>query len=200
MKKVFFALAIAIGVSSAAQAQVTLGIKAGASLANYNGDDWKDMDSKGLVGFHGGVTLNAPITSDGFFSIQPELLYSQKGWRLEEDGEKFTSRVHNIDLPILARINADGFIFEAGPQIGFLAGATTKYEGSLGEAKDSDTDGYNKLDFGYVAGVGYQFSSGPNLGIRYNGGISGVFEKVDGESLKVHNSVFQFYVGYTFKK
>jgi hypothetical protein len=64
---------------------------------------------------------------------------------------------------------------------------------------------------GYVAGIGYQLTSGLSLGLRYTGDISQVYKdgasraypiKAGGPSNginpNVHNSVFQFQVAYGF--
>ncbi|QIL76913.1 porin family protein [Hymenobacter sp. HDW8] len=204
MKKVFLSFLLTAGVASFSHAQgVQLGLRAGVNLANYAGEgkktfeDFAGVELKQLVGFHGGVTLNAPLSSDGFFSLQPELLYSQKGFRIEEDDAKQTVRHHFIDLPLLARINADGLIFEAGPQLGYLAASKSKLEAPNANDEEDSVEGYNRFQIGYIAGVGYQFASGPSITVRYNGGITGVEEDAD-DDMKARNSVFQFSLGYTF--
>ena len=40
----------------------------------------KNESTYNKVGFLGGVMVNVPVTSDGFLSVQPEVLYSQKGF------------------------------------------------------------------------------------------------------------------------
>lgn len=196
MNKFVLSLLLAVGLAGTAQAQMRVGIKAGANMAQYTN---VDLTGHGFViGPQAGFTLNAPITSDGFFSVQPELLYSQKGDKIED---LTTSRLHYVDLPVLARINADGFIFEAGPQVGFLAAGTHKqYQRINGQTTDSrtfsSTDGLHRFDVGYVAGVGYQLASGPNIGLRYNGGLTRLLD--NGSTVSVRNSVFQLFVGYVF--
>lgn len=178
---------------SAAQAQgVRLGLKAGANLSRYAGEGTENFDN--LVGLHGGLVLNAPVSSDQFFSIQPELLYVQKGSKVMQSGINtvFTSRLHYLDLPILARIHTGGFFVEAGPQLGYLLSQEGRFTG----AAQSVT--YQRLDFGYIAGVGYQLKSGPNAGLRFNGGLSDLFDEVIGGTVNPRNSSFQAYVGYLF--
>jgi hypothetical protein len=204
MKKVFLSFLFTAGIVSFSHAQgLKLGLRAGVNLANYAGEGRKvietsnGQDVKTLVGFHGGLTLNAPLTSDNFFSLQPELLYSQKGFRMEGDGKKYTARLHYVDLPLLARINADGLIFEAGPQLSYLAARKDKQEVAGTISEFDKIDDYNRFDIGYVAGVGYQFSSGPSVTIRYNGGLSSIMKDAPSER-KTRNSVIQFSVGYVF--
>ncbi|MBC6608893.1 PorT family protein [Hymenobacter sp. BT188] len=204
MKKTFLSLLLLGSVASAGFAQgIQLGVKAGANLSRYTGDGKTNIEAvtqtgmKMLVGFHGGVTLNAPLSSDGFFSLQPELLYSQRGYRLEEGTNKLTVRHHFIDLPVLARINADGLIFEVGPQLGYLIGTKNTFENTTAGNGDDYFDGDHQFSVGYIAGVGYQVASGPSVGIRYNGSISGVYRNIV-EDKKTRHSLFQLYVGYTF--
>ncbi|MCB2409543.1 porin family protein [Hymenobacter lucidus] len=201
MKKTTVLLSIlaAVGFSTAAQAQVRFGVKGGVSLSNYSG--LTDAEKKGvenLVNGNAGVMLNAPITDDGFFSIQPELLYSGKGGKFSDSGVEITNRMHYVDLPILAKINADGFIFEAGPQVGYLVARNYEATSTGPVVKSSTLNDYNRFDAGYVVGVGYELESGLGLGIRYNGGLTNVLKEVAGVQSKAKNSVFQFQVGYLF--
>jgi len=58
----------------------------------------------------------------------------------------------------------------------------------------------NKLQVGYIVGVGYQLASGPNVGIRYNRSITRLY---DGDAAltggnNIYSSVFQFQLGFAF--
>lgn len=194
MKKVILTLAMAAGVASFGHAQgVKIGLKGGINLATYAGEDSDDSALK--VGPLAGVALNLGIND--MLSVQPEVLYSVKGAQSEEDS-KFKQNLSYIDIPVLLKFNADGLFFELGPQLGILASAKAKYDDDDMDIKD----GFNTVDFGYVAGVGYQLDGGFNLGLRYNGGITNVAKEVeilgDKYQAKVRNSAFQFYVGYMF--
>ncbi|RTQ53441.1 PorT family protein [Hymenobacter gummosus] len=196
MNRIVLAL-LAVGLGSAAQAQVRPGLKAGGNLTRYAGD-MNAADVKNMLGFSGGFTLNAPLNSDGFFCVQPELLYSQKGMKIVDDA--MVQRLHYLDLPVLARINADGFIFEAGPQLGYLlAQKQTVQDDALpgGYAESTDLSGYHRLDVGYVAGVGYQLANGLGLTLRYNGGLRNLPTAESGFT-GARNSAFQLFAGYTF--
>lgn len=201
MKKTFFVLALALGSASAAQAQSpAFGIKAGASLTNVTGDGVGN--TKNIVGFHGGLLANLPINDA--FSIQPELLYSMKGTKSEGSLAGYTttltSRLHYLDVPVLARVNAGGLFFELGPQVGFLLAAKQKAEtsGGIGAGTYSRDikDQVRTVDFGYAAGLGYQLSNGPGIGLRYNGGF--IDTKNPSSSAEVRNSAFQLYLTYLF--
>ncbi|TGE20279.1 PorT family protein [Hymenobacter aquaticus] len=202
MKKttVLLSLLAVAGLSTTAHAQVRFGVKGGVNLSNYSGltDEQKKFDEN-LVNANAGVMMNADLSGDGFFSVQPELLYSGKGIKFKGDGFESEDRMHYLDLPILAKINADGFIFEAGPQLGYMVSRKGTLTAGGVTAEDSDFDGVNRFDFGYVAGVGYQLESGLGFGVRYNGGLLKVEKEVAGQPQSdAKNSVFQFQVGYLF--
>ena len=205
MQKVLLSLGLLVSISFAAQAQsATFGIKAGASLTNFTGSN--TSDAKNIFGFNGGLVANFAINDA--FSIQPEVLYSMKGAKAEQStsfggvtySDKLTSRLHYIDVPVLARVNAGGLFFELGPQIGFLVAAKQKEEISGGTGAgtyDNDVkDQLKTVDFGYAAGLGYQLSNGPGIGLRYNGGFSDVNKNSGSTALR--NSAFQLYVSFMF--
>ena len=202
MKKLILTLALVAGAASLSHAQgVKLGVKVGASYASISGDDTEDAKYK--LGFNGGLTANFGFSD--LLSFQPELLYSQKGFQFEDDDIDYKAKqtYHYVDVPLLLRINADGPFFELGPQVGLLLGQKSKVTidgDEVDSDSDSDLDGYNRVDFGYIAGVGYQLESGLSVGVRYNGGIGNIFENEDGsgDDSKVRNSVFQLQLGYVF--
>ncbi|MGY2134910.1 porin family protein [Hymenobacter sp. HD11105] len=203
MKKTMLSLALLLGATAAAQAQSAagggprFGLKVGVVAATLAGDD-KDFqgDVQNRFGFLAGLTTTKSVGVGGLFELHPELLYSQRGYQIE-DVSKTT--FHNIDVPLLARVNAEGLVFEAGPQVGYLFARKTKFEDSA--TPDITARGQlNKLLFGYIVGVGYQLESGPNVGIRYNGGLTRLYDGdaalVGGNSIR--NSVFQFHLGFAF--
>lgn len=190
MKKFILSLGLLVGIASAAHAQtgVRFGLKAGANYTSVTADNTDAIESK--IGLQAGALANFGLSD--LISIQPEVLYSQKGYQLEADSD-IKLKLNYIDIPVLVKVNADGLFFEAGPQLGILAGAKI----TDGDDDEDVKDGYNTVDFGYVAGLGYQAESGPMIGLRYNGGISNII-KNGSDSDKVRNSAFQLYVGYVF--
>lgn len=202
MKKNVFLLTLALGLSTAAQAQyrgrggnVSLGLKAGASLTDFAGEDAKNSyDSR--FGFHAGIFANIGFAR--LFAFQPELLYSQKGAKFSGNSDAGI-RLHYIDVPLAFHVNTDGFFFEAGPQVGFLAAAKSQLGGVSMDVKNA----YKSVDFGYLAGLGYQLKHGPGVGLRYNGAFTNFYKEVQlGSSTtfqqRTRNSAFQLYVTYSF--
>ncbi|RFP66091.1 PorT family protein [Hymenobacter lapidiphilus] len=198
MNKLFLSLILTgatVGLSGTAVAQrnVSLGLKAGASLSNFVGKDAKAY--KDIVGFQAGGFANIGFTK--LFAFQPEIIYSRKGGELETPG--LTTRLDYVDMPLAFHANAGGLFFEAGPQVGFLVSAKDK----IGNATVDVKDAYNTVDFGYLFGLGYQRKTGPGIGLRYNGGFTNVLESAKVGNITFQNqrrnSVFQLYATFSFQ-
>ncbi|ALD21818.1 porin family protein [Hymenobacter sp. DG25A] len=199
-----------------AQAQgVRLGIKGGVNYSNLSGDLTDEDRYESKFGGHGGLMANFSVTDDGFFSIQPEVLYSQKGFQYADNeytiaGNKYKykgDRTYNyIDVPVLLKINADGFFFEAGPQYSYLLKVKDETERSINGNTYQKSEGVENLDnvkrseLGYAAGLGYQSTAGFLVGIRYNGAFTDFAKDgyQDNDVKNSRNSVFQASVGYLF--
>lgn len=210
MKKALLSLTLlaASGIAAHAQDSSTandnhFGIKAGATMSNFIGSD-VSSDTKYKFGFHAGFVANIGLGNT--LSIQPELLYSMKGYKNESTVGSNTVTLNQtlqyIELPIVLKAKFNQFFVEAGPQGGFLIGAPYKLEGGSSSVEASNKSFYSEIDLGYVAGVGYQLESGPMLGLRYNGGITNTPQSVSvngvASQLKARNTAFQVYVGYMF--
>lgn len=199
MKKIVCTLALLAGLGRAARAQdVSLGLKAGGTLSNLTGADASNYSYTSVYGFHAGIFANIGLSN--IVALQPELLYSQKGAKYPALlGDDIIRRLQYIDVPILLHINADGLFFEAGPQVGFMMKAQDQHGSTTTTLDRSD---YNNIDFGYVAGLGYQKKTGPGIGLRYNGAFTNI--KPDYTSgnttfhTRLHNSAFQLYLTYSF--
>ena len=184
-----------VGAAGVANAQSTrFGVKAGVGLASVTGDAGSGVTKKSLIGAQAGLMADFGLSD--LISFHPELLYSQKGLRVEGSGFTSQARLSYLDLPLLLRVNADGLFFEAGPQVGLLIGQKNEATFNGTTLSSTSTDGTRKVDLGYIAGVGYQLSSGLEFGVRYNGGISDLSDPSNSD--KSRNSVFQFQVGYLF--
>lgn len=215
MKKAILSLVLLAGAAGVANAQtgVKYGVKGGFNGSTFSGADSKGTEYK--AGFAAGAFLNFGISDN--FSIQPEFLYSQKGASV--DGIGYGTGVNAktdgtakqtlgyLDVPIMFRYNigedGKGFFVEAGPQGSFVLHSRYFEEDGGGReisgSRDTSTDPLNKVVIGYVGGLGYQITSGLQLGLRYTGDFSQVYKQDQNNgALNVHNSVFQFQVGYAF--
>ena len=223
MKKTAFlatALLATAAISSAQAQDIRFGLRAGANYSNLSGNIKNEDTYNNKVGFLGGVMLNVPLLAEGLLSIQPEILYSQKGF--ENKPTEFSSvlgkqkregnvNYNYIDVPLLLKFKALGFVAEAGPQYSYLLSSnnetkttTTPTVGSstVSETKDkNDVSGLNRNELGYLAGVGYEATNGLSLNLRYTGAFSD-FVKSDnssyfnGDLKNARHSAFQLSLGY----
>ncbi|RZK31943.1 MAG: PorT family protein [Hymenobacter sp.] len=204
MKKTILFLTLGLGLSTAAQAQyrgrggnVSLGIKAGASLTSFVGADANPLGANYdyRFGFNAGVFANIGFAK--LFAFQPELLYSQKGAKLDNNSD-IGIRLHYVDVPLAFHVNTDGFFFEAGPQVGFLVAAKSE----IGSVSVDTKDSYKSVDFGYLAGLGYQLKHGLGVGLRYNGAFTNFPKSYTvgnvTQQQRQRNSAFQLYATYSF--
>lgn len=213
MKKTILSLALLAGAAGAANAQtgVKYGLKGGFNGSTFSGADSKGYEYK--AGFAAGAFLNFGVSDN--FSIQPEFLYSQKGASKDNESYRSGSTTVNatgkdnfgyLDIPIMLRYNigedGKGFFVEVGPQGSFVLHRRKFYEDGSGNeiagSRITSTDNLNKVAIGYVGGLGYQITSGLQLGVRYTGDFSQIEKQGNSGAQNFHNSVFQFQVGYAF--
>ena len=99
------------------------GLKAGANYSNIYDTQNQEFNTDYKFGFAGGAFLAIPIGK--YFGFQPEILYSQKGYKstgtLLTVPYKFTHTTTYIDVPLLLAIKPSPFVtLLAGPQYSFL--------------------------------------------------------------------------------
>jgi opacity protein-like surface antigen len=216
MKKLLLSAAIItlfVGAAApAAHAQgVRFGVKAGANLSNLAGDLTNQSQYNNRFGFHGGVMVNFGLGD--ILSIQPEVLYSQKGFKYADQQVTFLGNTYRntgnvrydyLDVPVLVRVRAAGLFFEVGPQYSYLLNVSNNRTQSVNgnvtnssSTSPSTLDNVRRNELGYVGGLGFQASQGFMIGVRYNGAFTD-FAK-DGysnnEFRNARNSTFQAYVG-----
>src|SRR4051812_7798044 len=83
------------------RSQFTAGCKVGGNYSNVYDSYGESFHSDPKVGFATGVFMTLPIGK--FFGIQPELLFSQKGFkatgRILDDSYSFSRTTNYIDIP-----------------------------------------------------------------------------------------------------
>lgn len=140
----------------------SFGPKAGINVSNYFGGD---INSDAKVGYHLGGLLNFGFGE--LFSVQPEVLFSTQGAKVESFGSKKDFKINYLNIPVMLKLRiAMGFYLEAGPQVGLRLSENIPDQTINNFAK--------KLDLSLGAGLGYQADNGLGVGLRYIGGISKV--------------------------
>lgn len=138
-----------------------------------SGDDVNDNNI--LYGFNAGVYATLPISD--FVAIQPEVLFTTKGAKLEYSGlvdgdAKF--KLNYIEVPLLVRVNiTKNFNVHAGGYASYLVSSKVTGSGDIEFNEDVNRDDLNKFDAGIAAGVGVDFDP-ISIGVRYNYGLTTV--------------------------
>jgi hypothetical protein len=190
MKKIsFIALLLVAGITTMAQYGPKLGAKVGLNVSSINRAGSNQSGSK--AGLHAGFL--AHIHFDPSWSLQPELVYSNQGGKVNHGGLEHAINLHYLNLPILLQYNFDnGFRFQTGPQFGLLVDVTDKVGDS--EYNVFTSDRYKSTDVSWSFGLGYLTNSGFGIDGRYNLGLSNISDVSTTEK----NSVFQLGLFYLF--
>ena len=213
-----FAIVLLFSMSSLASAQglTGYGLKAGLNMATLGGDDVQDAKMK--MGFAAGGFVTYSINE--MFAVQPEVLYTMKGAKWEEEllGEtlKETTKYTYLEIPVLAKFtiptqgNISPKLF-VGPALGILLSA--KCDSEWGDESETDDikDDTKSPDFGLVFGAGVDIGmphSAITIDGRYTMGLSSIAEAQEVYNMETHemetiepdskNSVISFTVGYSF--
>lgn len=200
MKKLLLVLVIAVSAFTV-NAQVQFGVKAGVNFANqkytYGG---VSVSPKSLLGFHAGVIANFGVGDK--FIIQPGLLFSQKGAKIDENGVTYTDTYNYLDIPIngVYKIDAGSvkILLNAGPSLSYaLSGKSKDDSGSTNIEFGSNEGQAKRLDFGIGFGGGVQFGS-VVASLNYNIGLANIYNPPTGYDMSVKNNVFSISVAYLF--
>jgi hypothetical protein len=203
MKKLFVLVAALLTVSVATHAQtVSIMPKAGVSVSrlNFKNDAYRDEQSRAGLTFGAAV----PIRTGSWFTVQPELLYVQRGgnFRLAESGSlgsKTETRLNYLELPVLARANMGPVFLLAGPSLGMSLNGKTETAGTKRDVNFGNrTDEYRRADLGLQVGGGLALNAGPGqltVDARYGFGLTDI-DNVSGNSNRTRNGVWAFTLGY----
>jgi len=203
--------AIAVLVFGFVNAQgVKFGAKVALNIANLTGDI---ENPSSLTGFQIGGFAEFKLSEK--FAFQPELMYSTQGTRKSYSGVidnynfsgENKTKLSYLNLPLMLKYYfVPKFNIEFGPQIGLLLSAKnvidyddvmdgTAYSGST---KIDIKDQITTVDFGLNFGAGYDFTEKISAGLRYNLGLSTIYDYEIASDPNVKNSVFSISVGYKF--
>ena len=213
MKKIILTslLTFAFGFTNAQNAK--FGIKGGLNVANQSnpgGGEIVDFNTSSLIGFHIGGFVEIKISDK--FSIQPELLYSAQGGKLNFtvltsiDGDpnsvpeyvntEVVNNLSYINIPVMFKYYViEKFSLELGPQLGILVDSKRKMTNTNNGQTFEDSYNYDSIDYGLNLGAGYDITDSLTTGIRYSLGLYDIATF----SNEVKNSVLSLSVSYKFE-
>ena len=199
------ALPLALLIAAPLPAQTTIGVKGGINVADVSTNvvDVSDLvDSK--TGFVGGGFVTLGLGS--LFAVQPELLYSQKGFKAEEGGQSAQLNTNYLEIPVLLKAQFKLAMLRpavyAGPVVSFETTCNLDVLGVTFDCDDDDEgfDQRKKTDWGAVFGANLDFFLGPLTLIldgRYQLGLTNLADDPEGND-EVKTRVWQFMAGVGF--
>jgi Outer membrane protein beta-barrel domain len=177
---VFFILVFILKPDNSNAQKIKTGIKGGVNFSTLTGTAFPGDTAGALIGYHAGgyITLKLP-----FISIQPELLISTTGTKLNTNDVAQKIKLTYVSMPVMIRVKPfPGFYIEAGPQLSYKIGEDISSPGLQGFI--------NNLDFSAGGGLGFKFLFISVYG-RYMAGISKVGNFNSGSTPNFKNGVLQ---------
>lgn len=172
MKKLISLIALVAGLTFTATAQdsnddnkVRFGLKGGFNISNVYDVEGGDYEADAKLGLVAGVFLAIPMGQS--FGFQPELLFSQKGFRgtgvALGTNYDFSRTTSYFDIPLL-------LVFKPGPKVSILAGPQISYLLSQTDRVKSgdftavheqtfNNDNPRKNTVGFTGGLDFHMSS-----------------------------------------
>lgn len=183
---------------------LSFGIKAGTNYSNVYDEEGNDFVADSKFGFAAGAFVAIPFGK--FIGIQPEVLYSQKGFK--STGTYFgstysmTRTTEFIDVPVLLAVKPIAQLtLLFGPQFSYLMKQKDEFTGgtiSSTQQQDFDNNDITKNIMGLTGGADVNLSDNLVLGLRAGWDIK--TNEGDGNSStpRYKNMWYQATVGYRF--
>lgn len=157
-------VALLLTVSVVYANDMEIGVLGGLNIADEWGNDAAD-----------GVDNRLGLLTGGFFGMgfnenlggRVEVLFAQKGWKVEEMGNSLTFARDYFEIPVLAVgmfpvSEAARIDIFAGPSFGFLSTGELQIDvGGFGADADVKDALLKSFDIGAVVGAGASFAAGP---------------------------------------
>ncbi len=164
------------------------GMKGGVNfcdlIVSESGDLFSDQSFKGKTSYHIGTYIQKSFNEQ--LAWQIEVLFSNKGYIHEHEGQKTNVSLNYINWPIFIVYRPIELLeFELGPEFGYMI---------------SGDDMISNFDMGIDIGARVNISRKFLAGVRYNQGLPFKLKldntESDGYNPTYYNSVFQIYIGF----
>lgn len=163
------------------------GIKGGYNLAavSFEGEGETGQRHSFHIGFYGESFLTNGL------ALQPEFIYSQQGYEIQDDSGTFTQKLNYINVPLMLKAYPTGsFFLESGPQVGISISHKEEFDSNFNLFDTSQEFEPRNFDWGVNFGAGFKTETGLSLGVRYHLGLGDIYNEGNSQ-----NRGWQFYVG-----
>jgi hypothetical protein len=161
-----------------------IGIRAGLHMAKQEVENGNlDDQISSRAGFDIGLIVGISLTNS--ITIQPEVHFLQKGYKLEDLADESIKTLNYLEVPVTLKLNfganTTNFFVQMGPSLGYLIDGSLKYGDIKEDIVESD---YERLELGGLLGAGVRFGK-LAVDVRYLLGISGTIK--DGSDRNTYN-------------
>jgi len=200
MKKILVVMLLAVLGLSLAYANEAFGLRAGLNLTNRTYSGSNDIDTDNRIGFHAGVVAQYPIGK--YLVLQPELMYTQKGWSWTVDipivdDIVTTYKLDSVELPILLKMNLDFGSVAIQPFVAPQLSYCVIAERHVNDNVFKIMDDINPFQYGAQFGLDLQLNKSMLIGGRYQMGFSDIFDDDNDNVSYTHNGILISF-GYLF--
>lgn len=153
------------GTDSDSRDNIHIGIKAGANYSNIYDSEGEEYEADSKIGFAGGLFLSLPLGK--YVGIQPEVLFSQKGFKATSSvlgsDVSLTRTTNYIDIPIFLAIKPSRMLtILVGPQYSYLIKQKDVFTNPITDVdvtQDFEVDDIRKNTLCLVGGIDINLSS-----------------------------------------
>jgi hypothetical protein len=207
MKTILMMLAVVTGLAGYSNAQegadfrenLRIGLKAGLNLSNVYDTKGESFQADAKFGFAAGAFVSIPIGK--FLGIQPEILFSQRGFKTSGsfllNTYNYTRTTNYLDIPVLLQLKPNKFLtLLAGPQFSYLMKQTDNFEGTSNE-QEFENDNLRRNTLCFTGGIDLNLN---RIVFGARAGWDVQDNKGDGSSTipRYKNVWYQATVGFTF--
>jgi hypothetical protein len=216
MKKSIFTVLAAIAMVAGANAQdtdarssdtdtrsnVIFGAKLGANYSNVYDSEGEDFVADPKLGFVAGAFVTIPLGK--LFAVQPEILYSQKGFKgsgtLLGSSYSYERTTDYLDVPLFLSFRPIEYLsIVAGPQFSYLLSEKNEFDGAINQTQEEafNNENIRKNTLAFIGGVDVNIDK---LVIGGRVGFDLKENKGDGtsETPRYKNYWYQLTLGYKF--
>jgi hypothetical protein len=183
--------------------KLSFGVKAGVNLSNVYDSQGEQFNADSKLGLAAGVFVALPLGK--YFGIQPEILFSQKGYKgsgsILGSDYSFSYTSNYIDVPLLLAFKPISLItIVAGPQYSFLIKDNYTFNSALiniDQEYEFENDNIRKNTLSFLGGVDFNLNR-IVIGTRVGWDLQA--NKGDGtsETPRYKNIWYQATIGFRF--
>jgi hypothetical protein len=197
--------------TSKSHKSIGIGVLAGFDFSNITNASMVNASSR--TGYHFGLVLGT--VPHKILGSRTELIYSRRGYNYKDSSSSGSIDLDYIGLSQLLAINITKYVqIQIGGQTSYLLNAKAdSSQPSTGNASaDKALSFYNRLDYGFGAGVEIHPFMGLLVGARYNISLNNLYKQPtsfsssggtpsfypSASSISLKNNVVQVFIGYRF--